>query len=696
VNTVKTILHLAALAAALLASCVCKGKDSSFECVGQVAQISEWRPRKISILKPQEDGRHYDLSSFWDEDPDSHPRVKNGDIVRIRAERAKPRKQMTPDMPDKLVNIIKEIEVTGRGDFPPGEPTTAVDAVSGRRLLEFVRVKGTVSAVAYDESDPTWIHFTLRTPSGNAHAAVPKTEHTLDDLLALTDAEVEVRALVVAQVRWTRFTGSFLLPIGYDSIRTVKPAPAVAPDFADDPHDVIAFSRREANGDYVHKVRMTGLLLTETKSHVFMAIPNGMIVKMALQTKTARPEFGTMVSASGYVSYDFGGLMLHDAVLEPAPDAPKMPLPEVEKTTIWRAYVPSRNISSFTRRMISFTGRLANDPDLTYSTGMLWLQGEGGVTDIDTYAYKFDKRKNKLGLVMRITGVCDPVLETDSEKASAPQFKGITIALLPGDGIHIEKPLSIWSAMNLAVVTIALLFIIALISAACVIQKILYDKRGRLLFAERVAHVRAQTKTEERTRLATELHDAVSQTLTGVALQVDSANIVNRGENPALTKCLATARQLLASCRRELRDCLWDLRSRTFDEKDMTEAVSRAIAPHAGSVKTAVRFNVPRSILSESKVHCILSIVRELVVNAIKHGKATNIWIAGECSEGHISFSVRDNGCGFDVASAPGPSDGHFGLKGIGERIRAAKGTLEVESSPGKGTKATIKLPEAD
>ncbi len=346
--------------------------------------------------------------------------------------------------------------------------------------------------------------------------------------------------------------------------------------------------------------------------------------------------------------------------------------------------------------MISFTGRLANDPELTYNTGMLWMRGEGGVTAIDTYAYKFDKRKNKLGLVMRVTGVCDPVLETDSEKASAPQFKGITIALLPGDGIRIEKPLSIWTVQNLVIAIIPLLFIIALISAACVIQKILYDKRGRQLFAERVAHVRAQTKTEERTRLATELHDAVSQTLTGVALQIDSANIVNRGENPALTKCLATARQLLALCRRELRDCLWDLRSRTFDEKDMTEAVSRAIAPHVGGAKTAVRFNVPRSILSESKVHCILSIVRELVVNAIRHGKATKIWIAGECSDGRISFSVRDNGCGFDVASAPGPGEGHFGLRGVGERVRAAKGTLLVESAPGEGTKATITLPEAE
>ena len=91
-------------------------------------------------------------------------------------------------------------------------------------------------------------------------------------------------------------------------------------------------------------------------------------------------------------------------------------------------------------------------------------------------------------------------------------------------------------------------------------------------------------------------------------------------------------------------------------------------------------------------MHTILSIVRELVVNAIRHGKATHVWIAGEHHNGRITFSVRDNGCGFNAALAPGPQDGHFGLQGVRERVNEAGGSMDIASSPGDGTKVTISI----
>ena len=205
------------------------------------------------------------------------------------------------------------------------------------------------------------------------------------------------------------------------------------------------------------------------------------------------------------------------------------------------------------------------------------------------------------------------------------------------------------------------------------------ERHVRALYDEKIGHALAEQKVEERTRLAVELHDSVSQTLTGVALQLDGGEI-------------DTAKTMLAACRGELRRCLWDLRSRTFEEEDLTEAVERTIAPHLNGAKANVRFNVPRERLSETTVHAVLRIVRELVVNAIRHGGAKHVKIAGECHDGTISFSVRDDGAGFDPATAPGPEQGHFGLLGVRERLEDFNGELKVESEAGKGAKATVTM----
>lgn len=83
---------------------------------------------------------------------------------------------------------------------------------------------------------------------------------------------------------------------------------------------------------------------------------------------------------------------------------------------------------------------------------------------------------------------------------------------------------------------------------------------------------------------------------------------------------------------------------------------------------------------------------RELVSNAIRHGGATTVWIAGENRERAISLVVRDNGRGFDTRRRPGPQDGHFGIEGIRERVRRRDGAFEIESAPDRGTVARVRL----
>ena len=223
--------------------------------------------------------------------------------------------------------------------------------------------------------------------------------------------------------------------------------------------------------------------------------------------------------------------------------------------------------------------------------------------------------------------------------------------------------------------------------------RIAAERRSQELVGEKVAHAQAESRVGERTRLAIELHDAISQNITGIALQVNAALRLADGDAAKTRHLLTLASTSLLSCRQELRNCLWDLRNQALDAPDMDEAIRQTLRPHLGDARLFVRFNVSRDKLSDDAAYAALRIIRELVSNAIRHGRATEIRIAGVALEGgRLMFSVRDNGSGFDPDRVPGSAQGHFGLQGIRERLRRLQGTLEVRSSPKHGTKATVSL----
>ena len=109
-------------------------------------------------------------------------------------------------------------------------------------------------------------------------------------------------------------------------------------------------------------------------------------------------------------------------------------------------------------------------------------------------------------------------------------------------------------------------------------------------------------------------------------------------------------------------------------------------------IDLSIRFNIPRKRLSDDMAHVLMRIIRELVINAVRHGRATAVKIAGSDDGDRLLFSVRDNGSGFDPDNCPGVLQGHFGLQGIQERINQFNGEMKIDSVPDKGTHVTIAL----
>ena len=157
-----------------------------------------------------------------------------------------------------------------------------------------------------------------------------------------------------------------------------------------------------------------------------------------------------------------------------------------------------------------------------------------------------------------------------------------------------------------------------------------------------------------------------------------------------LKKQLNYTSKTVEACRTELRNCLWDLRSQALEENDMNAAIKLALSQIVSKTALNVRFAVQRTRLSDKTAHTILRIIRELATNAVRHGHASAIKIAGCIDNGKLHFSVADNGTGFDPNHAAGVAEGHFGIEGIRERVKRLDGEVEISSSPGNGTKVTV------
>ena len=197
----------------------------------------------------------------------------------------------------------------------------------------------------------------------------------------------------------------------------------------------------------------------------------------------------------------------------------------------------------------------------------------------------------------------------------------------------------------------------------------------------------------ERNRIARELHDTVEQGLTAVMLQLDTVAAHWSTAPEIARKGLDLARNMARHCMGEARNAVRDLRSETSG--DAVAALQRMSAGFQ-SAGSEIHFGVQGSPypLPRDVETTLVRIGQEAVTNAVKHARATRIGLDVNFGLDVIDLRVSDNGVGF-AAQPPleRVASGHFGLLGMRERANKVRGTLVIDSLPGRGTTIDLRVP---
>jgi signal transduction histidine kinase len=190
---------------------------------------------------------------------------------------------------------------------------------------------------------------------------------------------------------------------------------------------------------------------------------------------------------------------------------------------------------------------------------------------------------------------------------------------------------------------------------------------------------------QERTRLARNLHDQLGSSLALVGFELDRAlGIARQGGD--VEGALALAREQVTSVVADMRETLYDLRTEVNDRQDLAETVRSFLARVGQRSSLDVRSHVhlsPR--LTPIVERELWQIVREAVLNAERHAKATELSVSIDRKGSTVVALIRDNGIGL-VATA-GRADS-YGLSGMRERATRLRASLSVgiPSDGGQGT----------
>ncbi|MDD5598082.1 MAG: sensor histidine kinase [Victivallaceae bacterium] len=224
---------------------------------------------------------------------------------------------------------------------------------------------------------------------------------------------------------------------------------------------------------------------------------------------------------------------------------------------------------------------------------------------------------------------------------------------------------------------------------------------GSLLMQEQLRHLShkvLQAQEEERKRISRELHDEISQILTGITVKLAALKLESTSNSINVKKKIDTTQRLLEKSVATIHRFARELRPAMLDDLGLVPALLAYMKEFGMRTGIRVQFNSVtadklKTLDSLNRI-VIYRVVQEALTNVAKHAKAELITVSINLPPDALNMEINDNGISFNVNRLfVARKQKHLGIIGMRERVEMVGGVFAIESEPDKGTTISIQIP---
>ena len=340
------------------------------------------------------------------------------------------------------------------------------------------------------------------------------------------------------------------------------------------------------------------------------------------------------------------------------------------------------------------------------------LQAQAGVMVVSPWmtAYALDSVTNVLGVLALVLVIVSGVLAIRAGRSSGWWQMAAWCALAAGAFTNVLTQtglvpftlagfyaFELGAAVHAVLVLVVLAHLIhaSLDQQACQAREMagvntaLASARARV---RALASTLATVQQKERQQIARDLHDHVGQNLAALRMKL---GLLRDGVPQPQRDEVLSAHGLVAEIMTDLRHLTFELGPPGLFSQaigvTLSDLAARVLTPR-GITSTCSALGADDDAGEDLKI-LVYQVARELLANVVKHARARHVEITTMEGDGHLSLMVEDDGQGFASLEVERGATAGFGLLSVVERVEQAGGKVEVESTPGEGTRVTVHVP---